>query len=109
MKANAVARSSVVGYSISDLWLCFASPWPLVFLIPRVRIHCLEEQLAAAKAPGLVETNAGVRSCMIEYDQRSLALPQLLQLIQKADASIGDVKVSHTYLLQAIESRCVLL
>jgi len=58
----------------------------------RVRIHCLEQQLAAAKAPGLVETNAGVRSCMIEYDQRSLALPQLLELIQKADAAIGDVK-----------------
>ena len=32
---------------------------------------------------------------MIEYDQRSLALPQLLELIQKADAAIGDVKVSN--------------
>eukprot|EP00878_Enallax_costatus_P006672 GHUV01006994.1.p1 GENE.GHUV01006994.1~~GHUV01006994.1.p1 ORF type:complete len:992 (+),score=332.89 GHUV01006994.1:1132-4107(+) len=57
----------------------------------RARIHCLEQQLAAANAQGLVETNAGVRSVMIEYDARQLPLPDLLTLIRKADAAIGDV------------------
>jgi allophanate hydrolase subunit 1 len=57
----------------------------------RARIHCLEQQLAAANVTGLVETNAGVRSVMIEYDTRQLALPDLLALISKADAEIGDV------------------
>lgn len=57
----------------------------------RARIHCLEKELAAAAAPGLVETNAGVRSVMIEYDARHLSLPDLLALIERADAAIGDV------------------
>jgi allophanate hydrolase subunit 1 len=42
---------------------------------------------------GLVETNAGVRSCMIEYEQRQMTLPVLLETIQKADTAIGNVKV----------------
>lgn len=57
----------------------------------RARIHCLEKQLAAADLAGLVETNAGVRSVMIEYDARTLSLPSLLAAIEAADAAIGDV------------------
>lgn len=57
----------------------------------RARIHCLEKELAAAAATGLVENNAGVRSVMIEYDARHLSLPDLLALIERADAAIGDV------------------
>lgn len=57
----------------------------------RARIHCLEQQLAARNVAGLVETNAGVRSVMIEYDARKLSLPSLLGLISSADAHIGDV------------------
>lgn len=57
----------------------------------RARIHALEKQLAAAGAPGLVETNAGVRSVMIEYEPRLLPLPGLLALVEGADAAIGDV------------------
>lgn len=57
----------------------------------RARIHCLEQQLAAANVSGLVETNAGVRSVMIEYDARQLTLPDLLKLVSTADARIGDV------------------
>jgi urea carboxylase len=57
----------------------------------RARIHCLEKQLAAADLAGLVETNAGVRSVMIEYDARTLSLPGLLAAIEAADAAIGDV------------------
>lgn len=78
----------------------------------RARIHCLEKQLAAANKPGLVETNAGVRSVMIEYDARSLSLPELLALIESADASIGDVahmvlpsRIVH--LPMAFDERCV--
>jgi urea carboxylase len=78
----------------------------------RARIHCLEKELAAAATTGLVETNAGVRSVMIEYDARQLSLPDLLALIEKADAAIGDVahmvlpsRIVH--LPMAFEERCV--
>lgn len=57
----------------------------------RARIHCLEKELAAAGIAGLVETNAGVRSVMIEYDARKLSLPDLLAHVESADAAIGDV------------------
>ena len=42
---------------------------------------------------GLVECNAGVRSLMIEYEQRNLTLPALLDVIKTADAAIGNVAV----------------
>jgi hypothetical protein len=41
----------------------------------------------------LLSSVTGVRSCMIEYDQRKLSLPALLDLIERADAAIGDVQV----------------
>lgn len=58
----------------------------------RVRVHALEQWLAANNVPGLVETNPGVRSCMVEYDQRLLPLPQLLELLKKADAALPHVQ-----------------
>ena len=59
------------------------------------RVHALERELASMGVAGLVETNAGVRSCMIEYEQRVLPLPGLLDAVTRADASIGDVSVRH--------------
>jgi hypothetical protein len=56
-------------------------------------VHALEKELAAMAPSGLVETNAGVRSCMIEYEQREMTLPALLGAIKAADAAIGNVKV----------------
>jgi allophanate hydrolase subunit 1 len=79
----------------------------------RARVHCLEKELAAASKNGLVETNAGVRSVMIEYDARALSLPDLLASIEAADAAIGDVahmvlpsRIVH--LPMAFDERCVL-
>lgn len=43
------------------------------------------------KAEGLVETNPGVRSCMIEYDQVKLPLPCLMKLLDKAERALPDV------------------
>jgi allophanate hydrolase subunit 1 len=57
----------------------------------RARIHALEKELAALSLAGLVETSAGVRSVMIEYDQRALVLPDLLDAIARADGAIGNV------------------
>ncbi|KAI8468536.1 MAG: allophanate hydrolase subunit 2-domain-containing protein [Monoraphidium minutum] len=57
----------------------------------RARIHAMEKALTALAPPGLVECSAGVRSMMIEYDLRTLPLPGLLDVITKADASIGNV------------------
>jgi urea carboxylase len=38
-----------------------------------------------------VETNPGVRSCVIEYDQKTLPLAALMAAIDAADASLPDV------------------
>ncbi len=46
----------------------------------RVRVHELEQYLAARKVEGLIETSPGVRSVVIEYDQRRLPLPKLLEV-----------------------------
>ena len=45
---------------------------------------------------GLVETSPGVRSCMIEYDQRVLPLAHLLQTLLKVEQQLPKVTaVSH--------------
>ena len=44
--------------------------------------------------PGLLETSPGVRSCMIEYDQRVLPLAKLLQLLEAVEAELPPVMPS---------------
>lgn len=46
----------------------------------RVRIHELEQYLAEQKIEGLLETSPGVRSVMIEYDERKLPLHKLMEV-----------------------------
>ena len=43
-------------------------------------MHEIEQYLAAKKIDGLIETSPGVRSVVIEYDQRRLPLPKLLEV-----------------------------
>ena len=43
------------------------------------------------KVKGLVETSPGVRSCMIEYDQRVLPLRTLLKTLLEAERQLPDV------------------
>ena len=43
------------------------------------------------KVEGLVETSPGVRSCMIEYDQRVLSLTSLLKTLLDAERQLPDV------------------
>ena len=40
---------------------------------------------------GLVETSPGVRSCMIEYDQRRLPLRKLLDILLKTEQQLPKV------------------
>ena len=40
---------------------------------------------------GLVETSPGVRSCMIEYDQRVLPLSKLLHILLKTEQDLPQV------------------
>ena len=41
--------------------------------------------------PGIVESSPGVRSCMIEYDQRVLPLSQLLETLESIDRELPAV------------------
>lgn len=54
----------------------------------RVRVQQVEDWLAAAAVPGIIETCPGVRSVMIEYDQRVLPLSDLIDLIKRAEAEM---------------------
>lgn len=64
----------------------------------RVRVHEIEQYLAALNIDGLVETSPGVRSVMIEYDQRRLPLSKLLQILDDAEkhmVSAEEVRLPH--------------
>ncbi len=54
-----------------------------------VRSHCKRWCLQAVE--GLVETSPGVRSCMIEYDQRVLPLSTLLHILLKTEQQLPKV------------------
>ncbi|CAK0782570.1 hypothetical protein CVIRNUC_005782 [Coccomyxa viridis] len=54
----------------------------------RVRVHELEKVLEEKRIPGIIETSPGVRSCMIEYDQRILPLSELLTILGKIDKEL---------------------
>ena len=54
--------------------------------------HALPELLSHVQGiEGLVETSPGVRSCMIEYDQRRLPLHQLLDILLKTEQQLPKV------------------
>lgn len=64
----------------------------------RIRVHEIEQYLAAQGIDGLIETSPGVRSVMIEYDQRRLPLSKLLQVIGEAESkmeSADHMKIPH--------------
>ena len=42
--------------------------------------------------PGIVETSPGVRSCMIEYDQRVLPLSKLLSILEATEKALPSVR-----------------
>lgn len=44
---------------------------------------------------GLIETSPGVRSCMIEYDQRTLALSMLLDILLRTEQQLPKVTNGH--------------
>ena len=56
------------------------TPAAHLFCPPQVRVHEMERHLAGLQLAGLVETSPGVRSVLIEYDQRALPLPRLLEV-----------------------------
>lgn len=49
--------------------------------------------LLLQKVEGLVETSPGVRSCMIEYDQRVLPLTKLLKTLLDAEQELPNVSM----------------
>jgi urea carboxylase len=54
----------------------------------RFRVHALEEQLAAAQLPGIVDVTPGVRSLHIHYDTARLTRAELLDALDAAERRI---------------------
>lgn len=89
-------QGSLVAFMLSQLPSHFASAvmWvsPSAYSpgmpTPPSPLWQLQEWLAAASVPGIVETCPGVRSLMIEYDNRVLSLATLLELLHRAEAEM---------------------
>ena len=52
--------------------------------------------------PGIVETSPGVRSCMIEYDQRVLPLRELLSLLEATERALPSVRTPAAQTLRGL-------
>ena len=56
--------------------------------------------------PGIIESSPGVRSCMIEYDQRILPLSQLLETLEKIDKALPAVgSLAHSFCIMHMSRR----
>ena len=55
------------------------------------RLHVTFGCYATQDIKGLVETSPGVRSCMVEYDQRQLPLRKLLDILLKTEQQLPKV------------------
>ena len=53
--------------------------------------------------PGIVETSPGVRSCMIEYDQRVLPLGELLSLLEATERALPSVRAPAAWTLREFQ------
>ena len=51
----------------------------------------LQVRLGVQAVPGIIESSPGVRSCMIEYDQRVLPLAKLLDTLESIDRELPSV------------------
>jgi len=56
----------------------------------RFRVHALEQQLRAARLPGIIDITPGVRSMHIHYDAR-LRREELLEALQACERRIPDL------------------
>jgi urea carboxylase len=56
----------------------------------RFRVHALEQQLRAAKLPGIIDITPGVRSMHIHYDAR-LRREELLETLEACERRIPDL------------------
>ena len=73
-------------------------------------IACIQlPVLTMQRIPGIIETSPGVRSCMIEYDQRILPLSELLTILEKIDKELPAVSLSiHLHLRKCcITQQCL--
>jgi urea carboxylase len=63
----------------------------------RFRVHILEQNLRAAKLPGILDITPGVRSLHIHYDSRLLARADLIEALSEMDRTmppLTDITVS---------------
>ncbi|SER20227.1 urea carboxylase [Amphritea atlantica] len=57
----------------------------------RFRVHALMLKLQAMDIPGVKELTPGIRSLQVHYDNLRLPLDQLLELLEHAEADLGDI------------------
>eukprot|EP01126_Amoeba_proteus_P019317 TRINITY_DN1994_c0_g1_i2.p1 TRINITY_DN1994_c0_g1~~TRINITY_DN1994_c0_g1_i2.p1 ORF type:complete len:1021 (-),score=266.22 TRINITY_DN1994_c0_g1_i2:158-3220(-) len=65
---------------------------PVLDINSRVRIHLLEEFLTLHRPPGLIDTTPGVRTLLLNYDNRILSLEELMKLLVHAEAKLLHVE-----------------
>ncbi len=54
----------------------------------RFRIHALQQLLADAKLPGIVDVTPGIRSLQIHYDSRALSRDHLMSALAECEAAL---------------------
>jgi len=57
----------------------------------RFRVHALMLKLQALNIAGIAELTPGIRSLQIHYNNLQLPLTELLTLLEKAEADLGDI------------------
>jgi urea carboxylase len=57
----------------------------------RFRVHALEQQLRAARLPGIIDITPGVRSLHVHYDTARLTRDTLLDAAEACDRAIPDL------------------
>jgi urea carboxylase len=66
---------------------------PLVLdLNLRFRVHALMNWLAANTMPGILDLTPGIRSLQVHYDSRILPLPQLMDLLLRAEQALPAIE-----------------
>jgi urea carboxylase len=89
-RASSNGTPAVVCRADGDRYLLIEYGPNVLDLNLRFRVHALEQQLRAAKLPGIIDITPGVRSMHIHYDAR-LRREELLEALEACERRIPDL------------------